>query len=196
MDQIAEHELITIISGRSQKSLAGLLGVATATLQPLTRDSNVFIRTCLFVLPKEELSPTAIGEGLFNQLTEYTALQITSKEDKIAPPATSKEEAKADSHGHHDSLIAIDRLTINEILILKRRIAHYDIEGSKDLLGREIDHIHNRADMFSDGSDTTDTESPSNEVGLKLLYEEMKELKSSTKINKNRKIRQSSTGFC
>ena len=50
--------------------------------------------------------------------------------------------------------------------------------------------------MFSDGSDTTDTESPSNEVGLKLLYEEMKELKSSTKINKNRKIRQSSTGFC
>ena len=56
------------------------------------------------------------------------------------------EEAKADSHGHHDSLIAIDRLTINEILILKRRIAHYDIEGSKDLLGREIDHIHNRAD--------------------------------------------------
>ena len=98
--------------------------------------------------------------------------------------------------GHHDSLIAIDRLTINEILILKRRIAHYDLEGSKDLLGREIDHIHNRADMFSDGSDTTDTESPSNEVGLKLLYEEMKELKSSTKINKNRKIRQSSTGFC
>ena len=97
MDQIAEHELITIISGRSQKSLAGLLGVATATLQPLTRDSNVFIRTCLFVLPKEELSPTTIGEGLFNQLTEYTALQITSKEDQIALPATSKEEAKADS---------------------------------------------------------------------------------------------------
>ena len=81
--------------------------------------------------------------------------------------------------GHHDSLIAIDRLTINEILILKRRIAHYDLEGSKDILGREIDHIHNKADMFSDGSDTTNTESPSNEVGLKILYEEIKELKSS-----------------
>ena len=66
--------------------------------------------------------------------------------------------------GHQDSLVAIERLSINEILILKRRIAHYDIEGSRDMLGREIDHIYNRADMFSDGSDTTDTESPSNEV--------------------------------
>ena len=57
LDQIEDHELITIISGRSQKSLAGLLGVASATLQPLTRDSNLFIRTCIFVLPAEDLNP-------------------------------------------------------------------------------------------------------------------------------------------
>ena len=97
LDQIEDHELITIISKRSQKSLAGLLGVASATLQPLTRDSNLFIRTCIFVLPAEDLSPTTIGEGLYDQLTDYRALQITSKEDKPALPADSKEESETDS---------------------------------------------------------------------------------------------------
>ena len=48
-----------------------------------------------------------------------------------------------------------------------------------DLLSRKIDHINNRADIFSDTSDTTDAETRSNEVGRKILFEEMKKLKSS-----------------
>ena len=87
MDQIEDHELITIISGRSQKSSTGFLGVASATLKPLIRDSTLFIRTCVFVLTKEDLNPTTLGEGLYNQLTNYAALQITSKEEAEADSA-------------------------------------------------------------------------------------------------------------
>ena len=77
--------------------------------------------------------------------------------------------------GHHDSLVALDRLLISEN-ILKRRISRFDLKGSMDV-NREIDHINHRANLFS--SDTTEAEIPSNEIGLKVLFEEMKELRGS-----------------
>ena len=85
------------------------------------------------------------------------------------------------SLGHQDSLVAIDRLAISEILILKRRISQYDIQASMDLLSREITHINNRADQFTDAADTADDTRNNDAVGLKILYEEMRELRSNIK---------------
>ena len=49
--------------------------------------------------------------------------------------------------GHHDSLVALDRLLISEN-ILKRRISRFDLKGSMDV-NREIDHINHRAESLS-----------------------------------------------
>ena len=43
---------------------------------------------------------------------------------------------------------------------------------------REIHHINHRADLFAD---TTEAKNPSNEIGLKVLFEEMKDLKQTMK---------------
>ena len=80
-----------------------------------------------------------------------------------------------------DSLVAIDRLGISEILILKRRIAQYDIPASMDLLSREITHINNRADQFTDAADSADDTRNNDAVGLKILWEEMRELRNNVK---------------
>ena len=79
--------------------------------------------------------------------------------------------------GHQDSLIALDRLHINEVLLLKRRISQFDLKRSSDV-SRELDHINHQVDLFAD---TTEAKNPSTEIGLKVLFEEMKDLKESMK---------------
>ena len=50
-----------------------------------------------------------------------------------------------------------------------------------DLLSREITHINNQADQFTDVADTADDTRNNDAVGLKILYEEMRELRSNIK---------------
>ena len=113
--------------------------------------------------------------------------ETKTKEDdgstlEVLTPAMLKEllNKMTGGFGHQDSLIAIDRLGIGEILILKRRIAQFDIQASMDLLSREITHINNRADTFTDAADTAG-DTHNKEVGLKILFEEMRESKSNIK---------------
>ena len=102
-----------------------------------------------------------------------------STADEVLTPAVLQELLNKITGGswHRDSLVPIDRLAINEILLLKRRIAQYDLKESMDV-SREINHINHRADIFSD---TTQAETRSNEVVLKILFEEIKELKDTMK---------------
>ena len=53
-----------------------------------------------------------------------------STANEVLTPAVLQEllNKMTGGSGHHDSLVAIDCLAINEILLLKRRIAQYDLK--------------------------------------------------------------------
>ena len=138
--------------------------------------------------PLKKSNPSTSSSNMPSRKKKSKEKDLESKDDNASTPEILTPEVLKDllnkitsGLAPQDVLVAIDRLQISEILILKRRISKYDLSKSMDQLSREINHINSRADQFTDSADAVDESRSNDAVGIKILLEEIKDLRNSVK---------------